>query len=82
MNWHKLNLFHLGFSAKNHAIFRATKWNKKLEAIIKKPIFNEEYEKIGFILDIFGPHSNPFISIKPEPNIEIGKNNKFYVKVA
>lgn len=81
MNWEKLNLYHLGISTKKHIIFRAAKWNKNLEGIIKKPIFNEDYEKIGFILDIFGPTTNPFISIKPEPNKEIGKSNKFYVKL-
>jgi len=82
LNWEKLNLYNLGVSAKKHAIFRATKWNKKFEDIIKKPIYNEEYEKIGFILDIFGPTTNPFISIKPEPNKEIRKSNKFYVKLS
>jgi len=82
LNWEKLNLFHLGSSAKNHSIFRITKWSENLEKIIKKPIFNEDYEKIGFILDIFGPTTNPFISIKPEPNRDIGKTNKFYVKIS
>jgi len=50
---------------------------------MKKPIFNQEYEKIGIIKDIFGPISNPFISIKPLPNksVQFNNNNSFYAKI-
>ncbi|MBD3195249.1 MAG: hypothetical protein GF317_09350 [Candidatus Lokiarchaeota archaeon] len=83
MNWVKLDLFHLGLSAKKHYIFRATKWNKDFENIIRKPIYSETYDEIGTIIDIFGPIQMPFISIKPksEPKTEFESYNKFYVKV-
>lgn len=63
-NWVKLNLFHLGQSKKQHQIFRAKNWTDNLEKIFKKPVFNEKYEQIGQIKDIFGPKTMPFISIK------------------
>ena len=63
-NWIKLNLYHLGSSKKQHQIFRAKKWNDGLERIFKKPVYNEKYEKVGDIKDIFGPKDLPFISIK------------------
>ena len=80
MNWVKLDLYHLGTSTKKHLIFRATKWNRNLEKILKKPIYNEEYRNIGFVKDIFGPIKMPFISVKTKPNEEIDSNTKFYVK--
>ncbi|MFX0141470.1 MAG: hypothetical protein ACFFDN_47975 [Candidatus Hodarchaeota archaeon] len=81
-NWVKLNLFYIGQSTKKHQIFRAKQWNSKLEKIFKKPVFNEKYEKIGIIKDIFGPIKLPFISIKTLPNQELNSNNKFFTKIA
>lgn len=63
-NWVKLQFFYLGVSKKQHQIFRAKKWNNNLEKIFKKPIYNEKYEQVGVIKDIFGPVKTPFISIK------------------
>ncbi|MHA1803563.1 MAG: hypothetical protein ACTSU4_03390 [Promethearchaeota archaeon] len=49
---------------------------------MKKPVFNEDYEKIGFINDIFGPITSPFISIRvTSSNHEINSNVKLYVKI-
>lgn len=70
----------MGISNKDHSIFRAIKWNKSLEKIIKKPLFTQEYKKIGFIIDIFGPVDTPFISVKPTQTHELSPNNKYYVK--
>ncbi|MBY8983026.1 MAG: hypothetical protein KGD57_08760 [Candidatus Lokiarchaeota archaeon] len=81
MNWIKLDIFHLGISAKKHQIFRASKWNINLEKIIKKPLYNEEYTNIGFIKDIFGPVKTPFISVKTKPNQLIDSKTNFYVKL-
>ncbi|MFX1591415.1 MAG: hypothetical protein ACFFCL_01860 [Promethearchaeota archaeon] len=80
-NWVKLNLFYIGQSTKKHQIFRAKKWNKNLEQIIKKSIYNEKYEKIGFIKDIFGPIDLPFISIKTLPNQPFNPEDKFFTKI-
>ncbi|MBN1214074.1 MAG: hypothetical protein JXA99_01405 [Candidatus Lokiarchaeota archaeon] len=80
MNWVKLDLHYIGISAKKHQIFRATKWNKNLEKVLKKPIYNEEYNNIGFVKDIFGPIDTPFISVKTKPNQEINPNHNFYAK--
>ncbi len=81
-NWVKLNLFHIGESNKQHQIFRAKNWNSNLEKIFKQPIFNEKYEKIGHIKDIFGPIKSPFISIKPLPDQAFNSNDKLYTKIA
>ena len=81
MSWVKLNFFYLGTS-KKHQIFRAKKWNKNLEKIFKKPVYNENYEKIGIIKDLFGPVDSPFISIKTAPNITLNPNDKIYVKLS
>jgi rRNA processing protein Gar1 len=80
-NWIKLNLFYIGKSLKNHQIFRAKRWNKKLEQLIKNTIYNENYEKIGFIKDIFGPIDFPFVSIKTLPNQIFHPNDKIYTKI-
>ncbi|MFX1410524.1 MAG: hypothetical protein ACFFA6_09240 [Promethearchaeota archaeon] len=79
-NWVKLNLFYVGKS-KKHYIFRAKQWNLKFEKLIKKFIFNEKYEKIGYIKDIFGPIETPFLSIKAGLNQEFNPNDKFYAKL-
>ncbi|MFX1315968.1 MAG: hypothetical protein ACFE9T_08900 [Promethearchaeota archaeon] len=79
-NWVKLNLFYVGKS-KKHYIFRAKQWNRKYEKLIKKFIFNEKYEKIGYIKDIFGPFETPFLSIKAGSNQEFNSNDKFYAKL-
>jgi rRNA processing protein Gar1 len=81
-NWVKLNIFYVGQSTKKHQIFRAKQWNNKLERIFKQPIFNEKYEKIGYIKDIFGPIDSPFISIKSSPNQPFNPNDTFYTKIA
>lgn len=90
MDWIKLPLHYLGISLKKHAIFRAPKWTKKhkeiVAHIIKKPIYNQKYNKIGVIHDIFGPISNPFISLKLKPNQDkftqkVELVNEYYVKM-
>ncbi len=63
-NWTKLNLFYLGESKKHHRIFRAKKWNDDLKKVFKKSIYNEKFERIGQIKDLFGPVKMPFISVK------------------
>ncbi len=81
--WFKIYeiLSYVGKSKKNE-IFRARKWKKDFETIMKKPVFNEDYEKIGFINDIFGPITSPFISIRvTSSNHEINSNVKLYVKI-
>ena len=80
-NWVKLDLFYLGQSNKKHQIFRVKKWNINLEKIFKQPIFNEKYEKVGYIKDIFGPVRLPFISVKVLPNHTINPDNKFFTKI-
>ncbi|MFX0104253.1 MAG: hypothetical protein ACFE75_02025 [Candidatus Hodarchaeota archaeon] len=80
-NWVKLNLFYIGQSTKKHQIFQVKQWNNKLEGIFKQPVFNEKYEKIGYIKDIFGPIKLPFISIKALPNQPFNPNTKFFTKI-
>jgi len=77
--WVKLNLFYLGESKKQHRIFRAKKWNDNLEKIFKKPIYNEKYEQIGQIKDIFGPDKMPFISVKATENFN--PDDELYTKI-
>jgi len=79
-NWVKLNLFYVGKS-KKHQIFRAKQWNSNLEKILKQPVYNEKYEKIGHIKDIFGPINLPFISIKTLLNQLFDHNIKVYTKL-
>ncbi|TXT59323.1 MAG: H/ACA RNA-protein complex component Gar1 [Promethearchaeota archaeon] len=90
MNWVKLNLYYIGFSAKQHIIFRSPQWTSEHEKIvntlIRKPLFTQEYKKYGVIKDIFGPISSPFISVKTKPDQEKlindkAINNQFYVKM-
>ena len=79
--WVKLDLFYLGKSKKNE-IFRTKKWIRgKDEIIFKKPVFDENYEKIGYIKEIFGPIELPFISIKTIPDKELNPNSILYAKV-
>jgi rRNA processing protein Gar1 len=80
VNWYKVSLIHVGVSNKDHSIFRAINWNPELEKIIKKPLFTQEYKKIGTIIDIFGPIESPFISVKTAEPEEISLSNKYYVK--
>ena len=80
-NWVKLNLFYIGQSTKKHQIFRAKQWNKSLEKIFKNTIYNEKYEKIGYVKDIFGPIDLPFISIKTLLNQSFNPNEKFFTKI-
>ncbi|MDX1797452.1 MAG: hypothetical protein R3255_02270 [Candidatus Lokiarchaeia archaeon] len=80
-NWVKLNLYYLGKSSKNHQIFRAKQWNNILEQIIKNSVYNEKYEKIGFIKDVFGPIDFPFISIKTLSNQSFNPEDKIYTKI-
>ena len=79
-NWVKLNLFDIG-KCKKHQIFRAKQWNSNFEKILKQPVYNEKYEKIGYIKDIFGPINIPFISIKALPNQLFDHNVKVYTKL-
>lgn len=72
-NWTKLDLFYIGQS-KKHQIFRAKKWSRDLEKILKKPVYDENYDQIGQVKDIFGPIERPFISIKTSPNQEFNSN--------
>ena len=76
----KLNLYYLGES-KKHRIFRAKKWEKGLEKITNKPIFNESFNEIGKIKEIFGPVNLPFISMKISPEKEFNPNDSFYAKM-
>ena len=80
-NWVKLNLFYIGKS-KKYQIFRAKQWNSNFEKILKQPVYNEKYEKIGYIKDIFGPINVPFISIKALPNQLFDRNVKVYTQLA
>ena len=72
-NWTKLDLFYIGQS-KKHQIFREKKWSRDLEKILKKPIYDENYDQIGQVKDIFGPIERPFISIKALSNQEFNSN--------
>ena len=78
----KLDLFYIGQS-KKHQIFRANKWSRDLEKTLKKPIYNENYDQIGLIKDIFGPIERPFISIKTLSNQEFNSNESLnlYAKI-
>jgi len=76
----KLNLFYLGKSKKHH-IFRAKKWTKDLEKITNKAIFTEDFKEIGFIKEIFGPITIPFISMKIVPETKFNPNDKLYAKM-
>ena len=78
--WVKLNLSYYGKS-KKHQIFRAKSWNRSLERIYKKSVYNEHYEKFGNIKEIFGPVTSPFISIKTSEDRKIEPNIKLYVKM-
>ena len=44
-------------------------------------MYNEKYEKIGFIKDIFGPIDFPFISIKSISNQSFNPEDKIYTKI-
>ena len=76
----KLNLFYLGESKKHH-IFRAKKWDKNLEKISNKTVFTEQFEEIGFIKEIFGPTTLPFISMKITSNRSFNPNDNLYAKM-
>ncbi len=67
--------------SKKHEIFRARKWRKEYEQILKKPVYNEVYEKIGHVHDIFGPIESPFISIKNTSNQDLNPKVRLYVKL-
>ena len=76
----KLNLFYIGKSKKHH-IFRAKKWTKDLEKITNKAIFTEDFKEIGFIKEIFGPITIPFISMKIVPETKFNPNDNLYAKM-
>lgn len=78
--WVKLNLKYYGRS-KKHEIFRAMKWNTTDERIFRKTVYNEKYEQIGYIKDIFGPAKLPFVSIKTSSEQEIDPLSSLYVKM-
>ncbi|HEY0088664.1 MAG TPA: hypothetical protein VGB37_07460 [Candidatus Lokiarchaeia archaeon] len=76
-----MNLFYLGESTKNK-IFRATKWNIEKDAkIFRKIVYNENYDTIGIIKEIFGPLKLPFVSIRTRPEIEFNPKSTLYVKI-
>jgi len=79
-NWVKLNLFYLGKS-KKHLIFRSKQWNRNLEKIFKQSVFNEKYEEIGYIKEIFGPLKLPYISVKTLPGQNFNPTDEIYVKI-
>jgi rRNA processing protein Gar1 len=79
-NWVKLNLFYIGKS-KKHQIFRVRQWKKNLEKIFKRPIYDENYDLVGVVKDIFGPINLPFISIKTSQDHHFDPNTKFYSKL-
>ena len=79
--WVKLNLFHIGQSSKKHEIFRVKPWNSDLERILKQPIYDENYQVIGSVKDIFGPINMPFVSIKTVSKTQYDPNKKFYTKL-
>ncbi len=79
--WIKLNLQYIGQSNKKLQIFRARKWNKNLEKIFKKSVFNDSYQLIGTIFDLTGPVKNPFISIKLNSGQKINPSENLYVKL-
>lgn len=56
----------LGISNTNHLILRSHEgaFNKQLPSIGDK-VYTAERQRIGVILDIFGPVSKPFVSVKP-----------------
>ena len=76
----KLNLFYLGESKKHH-IFRVKKWDINLEKISNKAVFTEQFEEIGFIKEIFGPVTLPFISMKIISKIDFNPNDNLYAKM-
>ncbi len=77
-----MDLFYIGQS-KKHQIFRAKKWSRDLEKILKKPIYNENYDQIGHVKDIFGPIEKPFLSIRTTSNQEFKSNESLnlYAKI-
>ena len=79
-DWIKLNLFYLGKSKKHH-IFRVKRWSKNFEIILHKSAYNEHYEEIGKVKEIFGPINLPFISIKSLSNPQFDLENNFYIKI-
>ncbi|TXT58459.1 MAG: H/ACA RNA-protein complex component Gar1 [Promethearchaeota archaeon] len=82
VDWINLSfLFYLGKSKKHH-IFRAKKWDSKNESILKKPVYDQTYKKLGVIQEIFGPINMPFVSIKTLPKKQLDPNRKLYVKVS
>jgi rRNA processing protein Gar1 len=78
-NWVKLNLYYLGKS-KKHQIFRFKRWDSSLEKVLKHTVFNEKYEEIGYIKEIFGPVKLPFISIKTLPGHVFNPDDVLYAK--
>ena len=79
-NWVKLNFFYLGKS-KKHQIFRVKRWNTSFEKLINQPVFNEKYEEIGRIKEIFGPVEMPFVSIKTQHSFESNNVDRLYAKI-
>ena len=77
----KLNLFYLGESKKHHIFRTKNKWDKKLEKISNKAVFTEQFEEIGVIIEIFGPETLPFISMKIISNKTFNPNDHLYAKM-
>lgn len=81
-NWIKFDLYYLGRTSQKHEIFRAQNWNPSLEQIFKKPLFNEEYDKVGQVRDIFGPVHAPFISMKCNSPQKFTTINTLYAQIS
>ncbi|MHA1467920.1 MAG: hypothetical protein ACTSP6_07575 [Promethearchaeota archaeon] len=44
-------------------------------------MFNEKYEEIGYIKEIFGPLKLPYISVKTLPGQNFNPTDEIYVKI-
>lgn len=80
-NWVSLKFHYLGQSNSKNHIFRAKRWINKFERIFKKAVFNEKYQKIGRVHDIFGPAQAPYISVKITSPKEFSPHVKLYIKM-
>jgi rRNA processing protein Gar1 len=45
-------------------------------------VFNEKYEEIGYIKEIFGPVKLPYLSIKTLSGQSFNPNDEIYVKIS
>jgi rRNA processing protein Gar1 len=68
----------LHISSQNHLIIQ-TGYTPQ----IGERVFNQSKDFIGKIIDVFGPVSSPFISIKSDNRIDLNKhiNDEFFIKL-